>query len=312
MQHLDLAGVQAGLSMDWGLYRYFLAVAETGSLSGAARKLGVSQPTVGRQIQELEARLNTRLFDRMTNGYSLTPTGGTVVDLARTIEVNAVAIERKIAGVDQSLAGPVCLSAPEGIGNCWLVPKIAAFRERCPEIEIELIVGMSQHDLVRREADVALRIGEPGADELVGRRVSKVGFGLYASDAYIARRGLPARPADLSEHCIIESVGQVADLVQARRLRELMGEFRCGFACSTLLVQFTALQHGLGLLPIPHYMAHGHPELHRVLAEDFAVSLDLWLLTHQDLKATPRIRAVIDFLAEQIAADRHLLMGHLA
>lgn len=308
---MDPQGAQIGLSMDWGLYRYFLAVVESGSLSGAARRLGVSQPTVGRQIQELEVRLNTRLFDRRAHGYSLTPTGETVVELARSIEGNAVAIERKIAGVDQNQAGPVCLCAPEGLGNAWLVPKLAALRERHPAIEIELVIGMGQRDLGRREADIALRIGEPGADDLVGRRISKVGFGLYAAASYLAQRGRPERLEDLAGHCIIGSVGPLADLAQVRRLRELTGEPRCSFACSNLLVQFTALQSGLGLLSIPHYMAHGHAELRRVLADDLQLALDLWLLTHRDLKATARVRAVMDFLAAEIVADRELLLSGL-
>lgn len=306
---MDAQLAQAGLGMDWGLYRYFLAVAESGSLSAAARQLGVSQPTVGRQIQELEARLNTRLFDRLSTGYSLTPSGKCVVDLARNIEVNAVAIERKIAGVDQKPAGLVCLCAPEGLGNAWLMPKIALLRERYPEIEVELVISMGQRDLGRREADIALRVGKPGDDSLVGRRISAVGFGLFASRDYAARRGIPETPRDLAGHCVIESIGPLATLPQVQRLRDLSGESSCGFACSNLLVQFTALKTGLGLLPIPYYMAHGHPDLLHVLPDDFHIEMDLWLLTHRDLKATARIRAVMDFLAGEVLADRDLLVG---
>ena len=295
--------------MDWSLYRFFLAVAQCGSLSGAARQLGVSQPTVGRQIQELEGHLGARLFDRVASGYVLTETGEAIVGLAKSIELSAVAIERRIAGEDQSLAGSICLCAPEGLGNCWLVPKLAKLRDRHPEIDVDLVIGMSLRDLVRREADVALRIGNPGSDELIGRRIAKVAFGLYASEAYLSRYGAPRSLGDLSRHTVIGSTGPVANLSQVERLQAMMGETGFGFSCNTLLVQFSALQHGLGLLPIPHYMAHGHPELHRVLEEDFSDSLDLWLLTHRDLKETARIRTVLSFLGEEIGRDRQLLLG---
>lgn len=295
--------------MDWGLYRYFLAVAETGSLSGAARSLGVSQPTVGRQIQGLEEKLNARLFERAAHGYVLTATGRAVVELARSIELNAFAIERRVAGEDRSLAGKLCLSAPEGIANCWLMPKLAVFQSRHPEIELELIVGMSQQDLVRREADVALRIGNPGSEELVGRRLCKVSFGLYASESYRLRHGLPRSLDELVRHKIIESVEAVGHLAQARKLREVAGCAEVGFACNSILTQFRALKNGFGLLALPHYMAHGHPDLHRVLPEAFSGSLDLWLLTHRDLKETTRVRALLDFLAAEVARDLTLLTG---
>ena len=295
--------------MDWGLYRYFLAVAETGSLTGAARSLGVSQPTVGRQIQALEEKLDARLFDRVANGYVLTAAGKAVVELARSIELNAVAIERKVAGEDRSLAGKVCLSAPEGIANCWLMPKIALFQARHPEIELELIIGMSHHDLIRREADIALRIGDPGSEELVGRRLCEVTFGLYASEAYLLRHGRPRSLEDLAQHRIIESVKAVGQLAQARQLRAAAGRAVAGFACNSIVAQFKALQAGLGLLAIPHYMAQGQAKLQQVLPEDFFGSLDLWLLTHRDLRETARMRALLDFLAAEIAADRDLLTG---
>ena len=246
--------------MDWGLYRYFLAVAETGSLSGAARSLGVSQPTVGRQIQGLEEQLNARLFERAAHGYVLTATGRAVVELARSIELNAFAIERRVAGEDRSLTGKVCLSAPEGIANCWLMPKLAGFQARHPEIELELIIGMSHHDLIRREADVALRIGDPGSEELVGRRLCEVSFGLYASETYRQRHGLPQSLDELARHRIIESVGAVGRLAQVRRLREIAGDAEVGFACNSILTQFRALLNGLGLLAVPDYMARGHAE----------------------------------------------------
>ena len=299
----------AGRRVDWGLYRYFLAVANAGSLTAAARHLGVSQPTVGRQIQALEEIIGARLFDRANSGYVLTGPGEAIIELARAIENQALAIERRIAGEDGRVEGRVRVSAAEGLSTYWLAPRLPELRERYPDIEIELVVGSAALDLVRREADIVLRIGDPRSEDLVGRRLGQVHFGLFAAEGYIAAKGLPERPDQLAEHAVIESTGAIADLAQARRLRDLAGAAPAPVLCNNLMTQFAALQAGVGLMALPLYMAQAVPGLRRLLAEDFDVALDLWLLVHRDLRPMARIGVVFEFLAEALRRDRALFTG---
>ena len=297
---------------DWDDYRFFLAVSETGSLSAAARKLGVTQPTVGRRVNDLEKRLGARLFDRMSHGYELTAAGQRISELAARIECTAFAIEQRVSGEDAQLNGRVSITTAEGMGICWLAPRLPKLRERYPDIDIELVVGVGVLDLVRREADIALRIGNPGCVELVGRRIGDVHCGLYASESYLARHGEPAALEDLSRHTIIESVRDIANLAQARRLREVAKDAGVGVRCNNLTAQIAAARAGLGILALPDYMVGGASGLRRILAASFDSKLDLWLLTHRDLRRTARIRAVLDFLAEEIRDDDGRMTGKVA
>ena len=296
--------------MDWGGYRYFLAVAHTGSLSAAARALRVSQPTVGRQVQVLEQALNVRLFDRRPDGYEITDAGRRILDLVRDIEGSVQAIEHRVGGENGKLAGKVRITAAEGIGTYWLPDQIAGLAQDYPDIEIEMRIGTSTLDLGRHEADIAVRLGDPRDDSLIGRCVAKVCFGIFGAEAYFAAQGEPRCLEDLARHDIIESTGGIADLPQAKLLRSYAGGCgRVGFACDNLLTQFSAMIAGRGLLAIPLYMAPAAPGIRRVLADDFNVELDLWLLTHRDLKETARVRVVVDHLCAAIRAEQTLFTG---
>lgn len=298
-----------GCSVEWGLYRYFLAVANTGSLTGAARQLGVSQPTVGRQIQALEEVIGARLFDRANSGYVLTGPGQSIVELAEAIEEQAIAIERRIAGEDRRLDGRVRISAAEGIATNWLAPTLPALKQRFPNIEIELLVGLAALDVTRREADIVLRIGSPGCDSLVGRRMGAVHFGLFAADTYLAERGVPKTSACLADHVVIDSCGGIANLAQVRRLRDLAASTPRSMCCDNLVTQFAAMRAGLGILAVPLYMAHGVSGVRRLLADEFDVALDLWLLVHRDLRPVARIGVVFEFLVEALRRDRDRFTG---
>ncbi len=183
--------------MLWEPYRYFLAVAETGSLSAAARQLSVSQPTVGRQITELETRLNTRLFDRASHGYFLTRAGEAIQNQISVIETSFLEVEKTVSGLDQALSGEVSISATEGLGSGWLVSAIKEFQDLHPAITFNLMLDISVIDLVRGKADIALRLANPADPELIGRKVGEVGFGLYGAEKYFEEHGVPPLPADV-------------------------------------------------------------------------------------------------------------------
>ncbi|WP_299624659.1 LysR family transcriptional regulator [Pelagibius sp.] len=296
--------------MDWDAYRYFLAVAETGSLSAAARALKVSQPTVGRQVQVLEQTLEVRLFDRRPDGYAVTDAGLRILELVRDIDGVMQVISRRVGGEKAKLAGKVRITAAQGIGTYWLPQQVHRLMQQYPEIQIELSVCIPTLDLGRHQADIAIRLGDPGDDSLIGRRVAKVSFGLFAAASYLARRGEPRRLEDLAGHDIIESSGEIADLPQARILRDhAAGGRTVGFACDNLVTQFSAMAAGCGLLAAPLYMADAASGIKRVLAESFDVEMDLWLLTHRDHQETARMRAVIEHLCDAVRRDRQRFTG---
>lgn len=296
--------------MDWDAYRYFLAVANTGSLSAAARALKVSQPTVGRQVQVLEQALDVRLFDRHPEGYAITEAGRQILGLVRDMDGSVQAIAHRVGGENALLSGKVRIAVAEGLGTFWLPEQVGRLAGAYPDIEIELAIGASTVDLARHEADVAIRIGNPRDDTLIGRCVSTVCFGIFGAERYFQSHGEPSDLDDLASHHIIESTGAVADLPQVKALRQYRGDRKgVSLACNNLVTQFSAMAAGRGLLAIPLYMAPAAPHVRRVLVAEFGLELDLWLLTHRDHKETARVRAVTDFLCAALRADHLLLTG---
>ena len=154
--------------MNWDAYRYFLAVADGGSLSAAARALKVSQPTVGRQVHLLEQTLNVRLFDRRPDGYVATEAGLRILELVRDIDGAMRVIRRRVGGENGKLAGKVRITAAQGIGTYWLPEQLYRLTRRYPDVEIELSVCVPSLDLARHQADIAIRVGDPGDDSLIG------------------------------------------------------------------------------------------------------------------------------------------------
>lgn len=288
---------------DWDDYRFFLAVAQQGSLSAAARTLSVSQPTVGRRIESLEEKLGFRLFERVPTGYRVSESGSKILDRAMQIHDEFVALHRQLNSVDQAISGRVRIATAEGLGVNWLASKLPQLAECYPGLEIELAIDMSMADLLRGEADIALRVGTSGCDELIGRRIDSVCSGLYASDAYLARYGEPKTPRCLRAHTIIESSGTIAHLQQVKLLREMAVGARVSCCANSISAQLAAARAGMGLLAIPGYMVSPADGLRRVLTEHFDVKLDLWLLTHQDFRNTPRIRTIMDFIKTQVESD---------
>ena len=222
---------------DWNDIRYFLAVAHTGSLSAAARAARVSQSTVSRRIRELESRLGARLFERLDQGYLLTEAGKNIVDMATSMERAASNIELEIGGESLHPIGSVRLTTTEGLGACWLAERLPRFWEAYPQIEIDLVIGEGLIDLQRREADIALRIGTPGSDALAGRPLGCIECGLYASRAYLEERGTPTCVDDLAHHTVIESMGELAEVIQVRRLREISKIASVSMRSNSMLTQ---------------------------------------------------------------------------
>lgn len=292
--------------MDWNDLRYFLAVIDGGSLSAAAKRLNVSQPTMGRRMAALESRLGTRLFERRGRGYVLTAEGENLAGSVRRMEDEALAAERRLGGRDSSLAGTVRLSATEGIGALWLPPRLSRFTAGYPDIRLELILDNTAVNLSRREADVAIRMqNEPGRlswqDALIGRNLGRLRIGLYASPDYLAAHGTPRAVADLKRHA---AVGLAGFLVGASYNQWLLDAgARQALSTNSLLAQLNAVRAGFGIAAMASALIDDDMGLVPLMPDLALPAPDVWLLYHADMKHAARIRAVVDFLADEIAAD---------
>lgn len=292
--------------MDWNLYRYFLAVASEGSLSAAARHLMVSQPTVGRQIAELEEKLDARLFHRGSHGYNLTEAGRSIFEKIQRISDDLETIEHEVSGMDQDLAGRVRITATEGFGSYWLTARLAKLQQLYPQIQFDLLLDVEVLDVGKREADIAIRLTNPQSENMVGRKAGFVGFGCYISEAYEKRYGCPANVGDLSQHRFVDWSHQSAGFVLGRAISGYAGGERSVLRTDTVAAQIEAVRAGFGLMIAPHYLARQAEGTRHILLE-LDEQVELWVLTHKDLQKTPRVRVVLDFLFSEIRADQPYL-----
>lgn len=294
--------------MDWDCFRYFLAVVEHKSLSAAARELGVTQPTVGRRIRDLERWLDARLFDRENLGYSLTPTGETIVDLANSLDRTVGDIVRRVSGHDGRRVGRVRLSTAECLGTFWLVPRLTNFKQEFPGIELDIILGHNALDVMNGACDIALRVGDPESQDAIGQCLGKVHFGLFASKSYLAANGRPSSIEDLEGHSIIAWGGADKDSCVGRLVEPLASVASINLLCNSMTALLASGRSGLGVVVLPAYMAGPESDLERVLPEHVNHTADLWLLTHKDLTKTAKVRAVMTFLAELVRNEANSLL----
>jgi DNA-binding transcriptional LysR family regulator len=289
--------------LDWTTLRDFLAVAEAGSLSAAARRLGLSQPTLTRRIAALEERFQTQLFHRTSRGLELTEAGESILEPARHMEQDAQAVELAVTGRDRSLAGAVRITATEMLGSDWLTPELVPFHREHPAIQIEMLIDNSNLNLLRREADIAVRLGRPRQADLVARKVGRLVFGLYAARGYLDGAGRPSRVDDLKEHDCVAFDEALRHRGPGAWLENLAGRGRIVYRANSVRAQLAAIRAGFGVGGHSCVFADPLPELERVLP-DLGLELELWLVTHAGLRRSARIRAVFDHLVERFVQQR--------
>lgn len=286
--------------LNWNDYRYLLAVEATGSLAAAARRLRVSQPTVGRRLSVLSDALGVELITLSSDGAQLSHMGRQICEQARALEQQAALIELSARESPIATATRVRLAASEGVAHAILVRLLGSFQRANPLVHIDLISGTRMSDLRHSEADIAIRVGDPTDDQLHGRVVSQIEFGLYAHENYLHRAGPLLSLEDLQSHTIIESTGELTNLPQARQLRDLAPRAVVGFSSNSSLNQIDALVNGMGLLALPNYRAKRIDRLRRVLEDVFKSRSDIWLLFRASARNRPEVRQVIDFLAREL------------
>jgi DNA-binding transcriptional LysR family regulator len=278
--------------MEWDDLRYVLAVGRHGTLSAAARQLGVNHSTVFRRIGLIEERLGTRLFERHRDGYTPTPAGDEAVALAERLEGEVDGLERRLAGRDTRPSGTVRVTTTDTLLTKALGPLLAAFRSAYPDIELELVVENRFLSLSRRDADVAIRPTTAPPETLIGRNVCAIATAIYGSAAYLA--GAPP-PGDLVAHAWIAPDDSLAHLPSARWLRRTLPGVRPALRANTLLGMLAAAEAGLGLAALPCFLSDGTVGLRQVRPPLDELATDLWLLTHRDLRRVARVRAFMDF-----------------
>jgi DNA-binding transcriptional LysR family regulator len=284
----------------WELYRSFLAVVRERSLSGAARALTLTQPTIGRHIDALEQALDVALFTRSPSGLHATPAATALVPHAEAMAMAASALQRAASGEAQEERGSVRITASEMIGAEVLPSVLAAFREAHPRIAVELLLSNRSQDLLRREADIAVRMVKPTQGALVARKIGVLQLGLHAHPRYLKAHGTPRTVDELLEHPII-GFDRTPSLRRLPSLGMPLSRELFAFRCDSDLGQYAALRAGFGL-GICQVALAKRDGLVPVLARAVGFELGVWVTMHRDLKSSRRIRLMFDHLAEHLRA----------
>jgi DNA-binding transcriptional LysR family regulator len=291
------------VSFDWNQAKAFLATAEEGSLSAAARALRLTQPTVGRQVTALEEALGVVLFDRVGRSLSLTPSGLELLDHVRAMGEAAGLVSLSASGQSQSIEGQVCITASEMMSSYYLPAVVARLREMAPEIEVEILASNTIQDLRRREADIAIRHVRPEQPELITRLIRETTAHFYASRAYLDRHGRPESPADLADAPFIgfDDPERAVAFLNAFGLSLTRRNFRVvtnsGFAA------WEMVKLGLGIGVMAKELAATTPGVEIVMPEQVSIPVPIWLTTHRELHTSRRIRMVFDLLDEALSLD---------
>lgn len=291
--------------MNWDDLRVFLAVARSGQLLAAARRLGLNHATVSRRLGALEEALAAKLVDRRTTGCVLTPAGEKFLETAERVEGEMLAARAEIGEEDIAVAGTVRLGAPDGFGVAYLAPRLGELCMRHPDLTLQLVPVPRAVSLSRREADMAITVDRPEHGRLAARKLVDYELALFASRAYVEAAGTPRTSSELKDHAL---VGYVEDLVYSATLAyadEIDRAFRPRFEIASSLGQTEAVRAGAGIGILHSFIAHSDPNLIQVLPE-LTIRRTYWLVIHESVRELRRVRTVADFIVESVEKDRKL------
>lgn len=289
------------VDFDWNRARAFLVTAEEGSLSAAARALGMTQPTLGRQVTALETELGVVLFERGGRGLELTPSGLDLLEHVRAMGDAASSFSLTASGQSTSIEGSICITATEVMAAFVLPPILGRLRQLEPGIEIELIASNSTSDLKRREADIAVRIFRPTQSDLIARKVCDTGMRLYAASGYLRKIGNPTSPEEFGDadflgidrrNLLVETLNERGFTLTLRNFPVITEHH---------LVQWELVKHGLGIGFMTEEVGDAEPMVERVLPRLDPFTVDVWLVAHRELKTSRRVRMVFDFLVSELS-----------
>jgi DNA-binding transcriptional LysR family regulator len=289
-------------NLSWELYRTFLAVLTEGSLSGAARALGITQPTAGRHVEALEAAFGQPLFTRSQTGLLPTEAATALRGYAEAMRSTAAALERAASGRAEEISGVVRISASEVVSVEVLPPVIAQLRRAHPGLVVELVATNRLQDLLQREADIAVRMTRPVQELLIARRIGAVEVGLHARDDYLAAHGTPATVDELAKHALIGFDEATPFLRAAAKRFPAWRREAFSIRASSDLAQLAMIRAGCGIGFCQVGIARRDPRLVRLLAPVCTFALETWITMHEDLRGSPRCKAAFDALAAGLGA----------
>jgi DNA-binding transcriptional LysR family regulator len=288
--------------IDWDDLQFFLAVVRQGTLSAAARTLKVTQPTVGRRIAAFEATLGAQLFVRASDGWTLTEVGRSVLANAERMQEQAHLAESVARGRDAGASGAVVITAAEWMIRSVLGPALGPLLARHPNLSIDLIADARHMSLVKREADIALRPSRFSHQDVLARAVAVIEFGLYASDAYLARHGRPDFGRGAEGHVFIAMTEGVGNIAEREWLPPLAAKGRVLVRSNGREPMATMAAAGIGIACLPRFIGDATPGLRWLVTPSPAPRRQLWLGIHRAARATPRIRITVDHLTQSLAA----------
>ena len=291
--------------MNWDDIRIFLAVARSGQILGAAKRLGLNHTTVARRLTALETALSTTLIERRTNGSTLTQAGEEFLLAAERMEAEMLSARAQVGDADVAVSGTVRVGAPDGFGVNSLSPRLARLTRQYPDLTIQLVPVPRSFSLSRREADIAITVDRPDQGRLVARRLVDYTLGLYAHRSYLDTHGMPESVEELGRHRLI---GYVEDLVVNRSLayaQEISRDWKPAFEVSSSLGQVEAVRAGGGIGILHAFIARADPDLVAVLTER-VIRRAYWLSYHESARTLRRVTAVSALISELVESERAL------
>ena len=297
--------------LDWNDLRYFLSVARTGSTLAASKQMKVSQSTVSRRITAFEEDIGVKLFVRKPSGYELTPRGESVLPAAESVEAAILSFSDGIEAESRRLAGTVRLTTVESAANAWVIPAVGLLRDRYPEIRVEIMTSDQYLDLARGEADIAIRFGpKPTQETLIVRHLIDMLESFYASEQLVAQYGMPQDIADMARYPLVSSMDD--ESMTSRWVAEQVPGAEIAQRASTLSSIIASVQSGLGASILPCLMGDDIKGLVRLMSPIEELTTPGWMVTTDEARRQPHIRAVIDFVVEQIQQSLARRPTHLS
>ncbi len=291
--------------MDWSDLNLVLAICRSGTLSGAAKSLGINYTTVFRRINAIEKKLEVRLFDRQPTGYVMTEAGEVIKRSAERIDEEVMALSRELLGKDLRLQGSIRITAPEGVALRLLAPHLASFCQQHPDITMELIATSSPLRLSKREADLAVRVTNKPPDTYIGREVCKCRHGIYASPGYLENN----QDLSLDEHLWVMSEDSFEFSPFPTWRRKFHPKARVVFSSNNTIAVIDAAKRGLGVTLLPCFLGDSEPGLVRTIHTPEELNFSLWVLIHPDLKNTARVKALMTYLLSELEKQISVIEG---
>lgn len=301
----------AASSIAWDDFRLIKAIAEARSLPAAAELVGLNHSTVFRRLGQIEESIGTRLFERHRSGYVPTPAGEEMAALAERLETDIAGFTRRLAGREIQPAGELRVTTNDTLLVELLTPLFATFMRQCPEIRLDVLLGNQALNLSKRDADVAIRATDSPPENLIGRRAARIGWALYGRSSDFPGAGVPAEES-LRDRPWISLGDQFGAFKVVQHVQKTVAPEKVVYKINTVLGLTEAVEAGIGIGYLPCFIADKRPALRRLGPPQAGYAADLWLLTHPDLRQSPRVRLFLDFMAAELARLRPLMEGEAA